>query len=558
MASLEGKNIVSGQMEEEIGDGTELPFERIHALTGKSPALRGFDLALYSPDLPPNTSNNITQRAINWSQSNGIVHLMWHWYMRGSNGDIEVYANSPAEGGIFTDFDISKAVTRGTTENTRFIKGIDAIAVELKKLQSANVPVLWRPFHECSAKSFWWGTKGPEPLKKAWKIMFERLVGYHKINNLIWVFNPASATDISSWYPGDEYVDVISFDAYGTKGTHPTWANDYKVLKAFAGSRKMVTMTENGAIPDPSRLQTDQAKWTSFMTWDDQFSADPDWNSDDIIRQTYASGYVLSKDEIPHLATLAAPAVKPAEKLLFTSQPDSAFIGDSWQRPVYAGVVDSDGHIIRSRTGIITFKIGTSTHKLPLINGVAKLAPVFTTPATGLTVSASMSGFPTITSNGFNIGSATDSSKIGFENNAQGWTSNSTLAVSGTRAFAGIKSLQIAPTGVSSASETSLEFAIAPNTSAPPAGSTIQFRVWVPPMSNIHGMYVYAQEGAGTNWRFTTGGWVDREQLTAGTWNTLSVTVPGNAVPLYKIGINVFPATGQQLSGNLYLDSVTW
>ena len=71
-------------------------------------------------------------------------------------------------------------------------------------------------------------------------------------------------------------------------------------------------------------------------------------------------------------------------------------------------------------------------------------------------------------------------------------------------------------------------------------------------------MYVYAQEGAGTNWRFTTGGWVDREQLTAGTWNTLRVTVPADAVPLYKIGINVFPLAGQQLSGNVYLDSVTW
>ena len=42
---------------------------------------------------------------------------------------------------------------------------MDAIALQLKKVASNNIPVLWRPLHEAAGGWFWWGAKGAEPFK---------------------------------------------------------------------------------------------------------------------------------------------------------------------------------------------------------------------------------------------------------------------------------------------------------------------------------------------------------------------------------------------------------
>ena len=39
---------------------------------------------------------------------------------------------------------------------------MDQVAEELKKLQEANVPVLWRPFHEFDGGWFRWGKGGKD------------------------------------------------------------------------------------------------------------------------------------------------------------------------------------------------------------------------------------------------------------------------------------------------------------------------------------------------------------------------------------------------------------
>ncbi|MBC5680660.1 hypothetical protein H8S01_06770 [Lachnospira sp. NSJ-43] len=33
------------------------------------------------------------------------------------------------------------------------------IVHELEKFQQADIPVLWRPFHEADGNWFWWGAK---------------------------------------------------------------------------------------------------------------------------------------------------------------------------------------------------------------------------------------------------------------------------------------------------------------------------------------------------------------------------------------------------------------
>ena len=45
--------------------------------------------------------------------------------------------------------------------------------------------------------------------------------------------------------------------------------------------------------------------------------------------------------------------------------------------------------------------------------------------------------------------------------------------------------------------------------------------------------------------------------LTAGAWNTITVTVPANAVtPLYQLGVQF--TTGAAWTGTCYIDTVSW
>ena len=90
------------------------------------------------------------------------------------------------------------------------IRDIDAISEQLKILQDNNVTVLWRPLHEASGGWFWWGCRGKDAYQWLWNLMYERQTHYHKLNNLIWVWNGQDP----DWYVGDDRCDIIGEDVY--------------------------------------------------------------------------------------------------------------------------------------------------------------------------------------------------------------------------------------------------------------------------------------------------------------------------------------------------------
>lgn len=142
--------------------------------------------------------------------------MQWHW---GAPTGLYDTAEHPWYRGFYTDatdFNIETALKDTKNANyTLLMNDIDTIAVELKKLQSASVPVIFRPLHEAEGAWFWWGAKGPEPAKKLWDILYDRLTNKHKLNNLIWEWNSVAA----SWYPGNDKVDMVSADTY-SQGDH--------------------------------------------------------------------------------------------------------------------------------------------------------------------------------------------------------------------------------------------------------------------------------------------------------------------------------------------------
>ena len=245
----------------------------INSKTGKTPALVGFD---FMHSTGKNSTNDwqqlYTQAAIAMAEelwnAGGIPTFSWHWRDPNQNGD----SFNTSE----TSFDLTKAFSNSSytqwntnsTEYKNMIKDIDIIAGYLEELQCAGVTILWRPIHEASGKWFWWGAKGAEPYKQLYKLLFDRLVNYHQIHNLIWVWN-SDGTD-ADWYPGDEYVDVVGRDFYyddGSTYNHSSLVTDFEALAKQTNGKKLITLAENGAVPYPENMDNDDAMWSWFMPW---------------------------------------------------------------------------------------------------------------------------------------------------------------------------------------------------------------------------------------------------------------------------------------------------
>ena len=154
-----------------------------------------------------------------------------------------------------TDEEWKDLVTPGTLLNERWKSQVDVIAWFLKQLKYAAVPVLWRPCHEMNGTWFWWGQKkGDDGYKKLWQMMFDRLVNFHGLNNLVWVYKTNEFKDgvdtHGTYYPGDNFVDILATDVY-TEGFDQV---NYDQILELAGD-KPIALGEVGMPPSVELLQ---------------------------------------------------------------------------------------------------------------------------------------------------------------------------------------------------------------------------------------------------------------------------------------------------------------
>lgn len=192
------------------------------------------------------------------------------------------------------DFSIDNAVTEGTWENDFIKSDLEKIAPYLLQLQSAGIPVLWRPLHEAAGKWFWWGAGTADSYKKLWILMYDTFKS-KGINNLIWVWTSEGSD--AAWYPGDDYVDIIGTDMYGQNGTAVTAdeaAARFNAL-AYRYPTKMITLSECGTVAEiPAQWDAD-AKWGWFMPWYDNDDAETLHATDDWWKAAMNSEYVITR-----------------------------------------------------------------------------------------------------------------------------------------------------------------------------------------------------------------------------------------------------------------------
>lgn len=307
LGGQQGRRVLSGQAETTPEpDGTNSPereMERVLKLSGKTPAIRVFDLGPVSPvqyprgKVPPLA---VTDRALEWARSNGIVAFQWRWLTTNRSGGWDFTVKDFEQDGVrWQGFDIDRALAPGTPERDELYAGIDAAAAELARLRDAGVPVLWRPLHEGAGPWFWWSAHGAESYKVLWQLLFKRMTQRHHLTNLIWVFNPANTNALAEWYPGAEYVDVISFDGYVSTGEHPSFKSEYDVLFQFCKGRKVLALSECGVLPDPDALVRDSADWAYFCLSSGKFILDDKVNADETVARVFQHPRVINREALP-------------------------------------------------------------------------------------------------------------------------------------------------------------------------------------------------------------------------------------------------------------------
>lgn len=196
-----------------------------------------------------------------------------------------------------TEFDAANATVEGTWENKVFTEDLKNAAAYLKLLRDADIPVLWRPFHEAAGGWFWWG-KDAASFKSLWIAMFN----YFKtegLDNLIWVWTTEG--NDSDWYPGDQYVDIVGRDIYNKETAD--CVSEYTSIAENYGN-KIVSLSECGTVGLISEQWASGARWSWFMPWYDGTNEDgsPVVHADEAWwKDAMSQEFVVSREELPSM-----------------------------------------------------------------------------------------------------------------------------------------------------------------------------------------------------------------------------------------------------------------
>ncbi len=306
--TISGNHTLTGQHCNPLVGSTRL--EGTYKLLNHYPAVFGQDFGFSEPGTWDgiNFRQRIVDEAIIRYSEGFIITIMWHAVRPVEDEPVD-FKNSIQ--GELTDEQWHDLVTPGTEINEKWKSQVDVIAWFLKQLKYADVPVLWRPYHEMNGDWFWWGKKkGENGYKKLYRMLFDRLVNFHHLNNLIWVFDANEVKEnvdsYATYYPGNDLVDILATDVY-TEGFNN---ENYDELLNLAGN-KPIALGEVGEVPSID-IVNDQPRWTWFMVWSEPFSgAYKDFKK---FSDIYESEQTITWEELPWVNILVPKVHYPILK----------------------------------------------------------------------------------------------------------------------------------------------------------------------------------------------------------------------------------------------------
>jgi beta-mannanase len=189
----------------------------------------------------------------NGTSSENFVGLTNAWL---AEGGIALVSQSPQDPLKKVSGSYADVHTPGTAAYIQWHSYLDT---QIAKFKQINGAVIWRPFIELNGRWSWWPGQNPADFKIIWQQMHDYFAA-NGVTNVLWLFNvntSASSAAVTSWYPGDTYVDIVSLDAYP-----PTVGQDTPVYDALVATGKPVMYAEAG-VHSPNNSHVSQQTYDS-------------------------------------------------------------------------------------------------------------------------------------------------------------------------------------------------------------------------------------------------------------------------------------------------------
>jgi len=227
---LQNKGIMYGH-QDDLMYGSKWWYEKDRSdtkdFTGEYPAVAGFELGGIElgneRSLDSVSFVQIAEQVKAHYKRGGVITLSWH-----VNNPLTIQLPKPTSSRQYgTAWDVSSkevvaSILPGGKNNELFNAWLEHLANffnTLKDDHGTPIPFIFRPFHEHSGSFFWWGTNicTDQQYASLWRYTVEYLRDKKNLHNILYAYNTDRITSLDQYlkgYPGDDIVDMLSFDMY--------------------------------------------------------------------------------------------------------------------------------------------------------------------------------------------------------------------------------------------------------------------------------------------------------------------------------------------------------
>jgi mannan endo-1,4-beta-mannosidase len=264
LAKLRNKGYMFGH-QDDLAYGVKWHYEDgrsdVQDVTGDYPAVYGWDMGGLELKSETNIDGvpfkKMRQYIKDIYAKGGVITLSWHF--RSPLGE--------GKSAWDTTHGTVTSILPGGQNNELFKSWLDEAAKFISTLKGPKgelIPVLYRPFHEFTGNWFWWckNTCTPFEFKSIYRYVVYYLQQEKKLHNILFVYNTSdnftTKEEFLDRYPGDDVVDVLSYDSYqfGDPATNDDFVNRNNKLLKLIGEigtekNKLTALAETGfeAIP---------------------------------------------------------------------------------------------------------------------------------------------------------------------------------------------------------------------------------------------------------------------------------------------------------------------
>ncbi|MDR1500178.1 MAG: glycoside hydrolase family 26 protein [Tannerellaceae bacterium] len=325
LIALQDKGVMYGH-QDDLMYGTTWWYQKdssdIKASTGDYPAVVGFELGEIERggerSLDSVSFAQITEQVKFFHDKKGVITVSWHCInpitsqlpgAKTANGPGSAWDVPKKDDPVRNRGEV-KSILPGGANHAMFNGWLTTLSdyfLTWRDGKGELIPFLFRPYHEHSGDFFWWGNTRCTPSEYAalWRytVDFMRKKGLH---NILYIYNTDKVYSLDEYmtgYPGDEYIDMLAIDWYGS-GADFNAAVD-KALSFV--STEAIKRQKPAALSECGNISWDMVnimrryKLSYFLTWRNRYTPDPARrrpSNSDLLKSMYNDPHTLFLNDI--------------------------------------------------------------------------------------------------------------------------------------------------------------------------------------------------------------------------------------------------------------------